>query len=275
MQPPSPQGLCARIFPRESSSARAEDGEQRAAPFQHPLGIPSDHRTSVINSIIGFSFAEAARSRWAPSAPRMGLAGAGGDRASPRREIVISAHRGQGQGHAGDQQQPLGPTPSSLSPHTKLCQPPPPGQAPPEPSASFKLFKGICISLFNFSSVQNKSQEAKREMLDCLVSRKDALISVPGASPSPHHPEMGHEHRESANTRVIPSSNPFPGRPCSRKSSPGYSNRGSKAELSWERRTWRSRVPQHPSAPPLSPQPLSRSFPSSLLQRNALVATLL
>lgn len=53
------QGICAQIFPRESSSAptpRAEDGEQRAAPFQHPLGIPSDHRTSVINSIIGFFF---------------------------------------------------------------------------------------------------------------------------------------------------------------------------------------------------------------------------
>lgn len=56
---------------------------------QHPLGIPSDHITSVINSIIGFSFAETARSRWAPSAPCIGP-GCSGRGQSPSFQRIVS-----------------------------------------------------------------------------------------------------------------------------------------------------------------------------------------
>lgn len=94
------EGVCA--IPREGSSAPGRVAQPRRLRMvskgllqcQHPLGIPSDHITSVINSIIGFSFAETARSRWAPSAPCMGLAAGGGDKAPPSREMCHFCQQG-------------------------------------------------------------------------------------------------------------------------------------------------------------------------------------
>lgn len=173
-----------------------------------------------------------------------------------REKCAISANRGQGQGHAGGQQQPLDngcgsscPAPPALSPHTKLCQPAsssPWAPTSPRPGStgaiSFVIsFKGICISLFNFSSTQIRAQEAKWEMLDCRVSGscwEDALISVPGASSAIFPPcatqsllrkwdTSTEKQQHQSNSQL----QPFPGRlplwPCcgSHKSSPGYSSR--------------------------------------------------
>lgn len=146
-------------------------------------------------------------------------------------------------GPAAQLPQPFHHTPNSAN------QPPPPPGHPPSPrpgstgAISFVIsFKGICISLFNFSSTQIRAQEAKWEMLDCRVSggcwEEDALISVPGASSAIFPPcttqsllrkwdTSTEKQQHQSNSQL----QPFPGRlplwPCcgSHKSSPGYSSR--------------------------------------------------
>lgn len=65
--------------PAAPAAPAAADGERRAASSPPSPGNPQrSHNVLVINSLIGFAFAEIARSRWAPSAPCTGLAAGGG-----------------------------------------------------------------------------------------------------------------------------------------------------------------------------------------------------
>lgn len=131
----SMEGVCA--IPREGSSAQLSSalptlpaGCKGLLHRQHPLGIPSDHITAVINSIIGFSFAETARSRWAPSAPCTGLGCRGrGQSPSLHRNVSLlptgDKDRAALRGSSSPWTMAAGPAaqiPPALSPHTKLCQ---------------------------------------------------------------------------------------------------------------------------------------------------------
>lgn len=185
----------------------------------------------------------------------------------------------------------LGPALSILSPYTKFCHPPPPGHppapAPPEPSASLNCLRGFASLCLISLPCKIRTREAKREMmLDCLASglllggKMERCSDLRAWSIPPRRTSRRNGTRTPTKRQHRSNSQlqPFPDRlslwPCSHKSSPGYSrSRGSKAELSWEHVALAA--PPAPICTAFVSAAFEPRFPSSLLQRNALVATLL